>query len=124
MALKKYTIEVTRVDEYEIEIDDSIYTDEFIEQWSESFFDSEEDNRQEDFVKHLATGLTSGGIMKGIEGFGYVKQKYESDEDPDLLPQYSSASKRITEEEYSPGLFVKIRQYDTDYETEVITNNK
>jgi len=124
MAIKKYTVEVTRVDEYEIEIDDSLYTDEFIEQWSLSFYETDEDSRQEDFVKHLASGLTSGGIKSGLEGFGYVKQKYASQADNEILTQYSSGFKKVTEEEYSPGLFVKINQYDDDYQTEIFNNDK
>ncbi|MRX40600.1 hypothetical protein GJU43_15035 [Flavobacterium sp. LC2016-23] len=124
MAIKKYTVEVTRVDEYQIEIDDAIYTDDVIEQWSESFYETEEDTRQEDFVKHLAKAMTSGGIKEGLEGFGYVKQKHDNMEAGNLLTQYTSQSKKVTEEEYSPGLFVNIINHDNDYDTEIFTNEK
>lgn len=123
MAIKKYTVEVVRTDEFEIEIDDSIYTDEFIETWSESFYDTEEGSRQEDFVKHLASGLTRAGIANGLEGFGYVKQKFASKNKGVLLSQYSQ-TKKITEEDYSPGISVKIHQYDDDYQTEIFENEK
>ncbi|MFW0737603.1 hypothetical protein [Flavobacterium sp. T12S277] len=121
MALRKYKVEVTRIDEYEIEIDDAIYTNEVIEQWSESFFETDEDCRQEDFAKHLAKGLTRGGIKDGLEGFGFVKQKFHKMPVGELLTQYSSGLKKVTEEEYSPGLFVNIICHDDDYETEVFT---
>lgn len=124
MAIQKFKIEVTRVDEYVIEVDDSMYTDEFIEQWSESFYETNEDSRQEDFAKHLASALTSEGLTRGIEGFGYIKQKLFRDDVNHLLTQYSSELKTITEEDYSPGLLVDIIQYDEDYEIEVFTNNK
>jgi hypothetical protein len=121
MAIKKYKIEVTRVDEYEIEIDDAIYTDEVIEQWSEGFYETNEDTRQEDFVKHLANGLTSGGIKEAMEGFGFVKQKFHKMPADELLTQYSSGFKKVTDVDYSPGLLVNVISYDDDYETEVIS---
>ena len=119
MAIQKYKVEVVRTDEYEIEIDDAIYTDEVIEQWSESLFDTDEDSRQEDFVKHLASSITSSGTAKGLEGFGFIKQKLNCMEDGYLLSQYSSELKKVTEEEFSPGIMVNIIGYDDDYETEI-----
>ncbi|MEO8532832.1 MAG: hypothetical protein ABI441_03745 [Flavobacterium sp.] len=124
MAIKKYKVEVTRVDEYEIEIDDAIYTDDVIEQWSEIFFNTDEDTRQEDFAKHLASGITSAGIKEVLEGFGYVKQKHHNTSDGDILPQYTSQLKKVTEEEYSPGILVNIISHNDDYTTEIFTNEK
>ena len=118
MAIKKYTVEVTRVDEYEIEIDDSIFTDEVIAEWSESFFPTDEDSRLEDYVKHLAESLTHQGIQEGIEGFGFIKQKYHSMEEGALLFQ-TYQGKKLTEEDYSEGLFVNIISHKDDYETEI-----
>ncbi|MEZ0182629.1 hypothetical protein AB9T89_10315 [Flavobacterium oncorhynchi] len=119
MAIQKYKVEVTRVDEYEIEIDDAIYTDEFIEQWSESFFETDEGSRKEDFAKHLAGAITSGGKAEPLDGFGYVKQKFHSSKEGDLLFQVKSGMQKVTEEDYSPGLFVNIISYDDDYQTEI-----
>lgn len=119
MALQKYKVEVVRTDEYEIEIDDAIYTDEFIEQWSESFYPTDEDSRQENFVEHLASAITRSGTAKGLEGFGSIKQKLHCMEDGYLLTQYSSAYKKVPEEQYSPGIIVNIIGYDDDYETEI-----
>ncbi|MBC7847233.1 MAG: hypothetical protein H7Y10_12150 [Flavobacterium sp.] len=119
MALKKYKVEVTRVDEYEIEIDDALWTNERIAEWSESFFETDYNNRQEDFVKHLAESLTHQGIKEGIEGFGHVKQKYHSMEEGDLLTQYYDGLKKITEDNYTEGLFVNIISHKDDYETEI-----
>ncbi len=124
MAIQKFTVEVTRVDEYEIEIDDAIYTDEVIEQWSESFQETDEDNRKEDFVKHLANAITSGGKAEPMEGFGYVKQKWHASKEDDLLFQVKSGMQKVTEEDYSPGLFVNIISHDDDYQTEILTNSK
>jgi len=123
MAIKKYRVEVVRTDEYEIEIDDAIYTDEFIEQWSESFQDTDEESRTEDFVKHLAGSITCNGKAQGLEGFGYIKQSIHSCDGELELSQYSSGLKRIPEEEFSPGIKVEIINYDEDYEIEIFENN-
>ena len=119
MALKKFRVEVVRTDEYEIEIDDSVYTDEFIEQWSESFQDTEEDSRQQDFVKHLAGSITCTGKKEFLEGFGFIKQRFHSMDTDDFLTQYSKGFTKVTEEEYSPGIKVEIINYDEDYEIEI-----
>jgi hypothetical protein len=118
MAIQKYKVEVVRTDEYEIEIDDAIYTDEFIEQWSEGFYETDSDNREEDFVKHLANAITFDDKAKFLEGFGFIKQRYHSMNLGNLLTQYSSKSK-VKEEDYSPGLVVTINTHADDYSTEI-----
>jgi hypothetical protein len=118
MAILKYKVEVVRTDEYEIEIDDAIYTDEFIEQWSEGFFTTDADSRQEDFVKHLANGISCGDKGKFLEGFGFIKQRHVSMNAGNLFTQYGNKSK-VKEEDYSPGLIVTINTYADDYETEI-----
>jgi hypothetical protein len=118
MAIIKFNVEVTRVDEYEIEIDDSIWTDETIADWSESFFETDIDSRQEDFVKHLAESMTHQDIKESMEGFGFVKQKYKSMEKGDLLNQYGSGLKPIGNAKYTKGLFVNIISHKDEYETE------
>lgn len=115
MAIKKYRVEVVRTDEYEIEIDDAIYTDEVIEQWSEHFYDTDEDSRQEDFAKHLASSITSGGKANWLEGFGFIKQRHHSMVHTDHYTQFSPGPKKVTEEQYSPGVVVSIINYDDDY---------
>ena len=118
MAIKKYKVEVVRTDEYEILIDDSIFTDEYIEHWSETFFDTDEDNRLEDFVKHLANGISYDDKAKALEGFGHIKQRHCSMNPGNLFTQYNSKSK-ITAEEYTPGIMVTINAYADNYETEI-----
>jgi hypothetical protein len=130
MAIKKYTVEVVRTDEYEIEIDDSIWTDEIIETWSDSFFPTDEDNRQESIVKHLADSLTRLGLRHNLEGFGFVKQKQINARmsENEIIAQYKydccSGNTRISEEDYTKGLSVNIITYDYDYETEIFNNGK
>lgn len=119
MAIQKYKVEVTRVDEYEIEIDDSVYTDEFIEEWSESFYSTDEDNRQENFIKHLAEAITRKETAEGLEGFGYVKQRLIKMPEGQFLRQPKYGLNKVSEEEYAPGLMVTINSYDDDYQTEI-----
>ena len=123
MAIKKYTVEVTRVDEYEIEIDDSIWTDKRISSWSEGFFETDEDSRQEDFAKNLAKSMTHQDIQEFLEGFGYVKQKYHSMEEGDLLYQ-SEGFTKISDADYTEGIIVNIISHKDEYETEILTTNK
>lgn len=119
MAIKKYKVEVIRTDEYEIEIDDSIWTDEQIEQWSLMFYETNDDSRQEDFVKHLSEAITTNGLRDGMEGFGFVKQKYKNDEEDDFLIQHNNLGERIREENFTPGILVNIISYNDGYETEI-----
>jgi hypothetical protein len=119
MAIKKYIVEVVRTDEYEIEIDDSIWTDNAIGDWSEYFFETEEDNRQEEFVKHLAESITSQGIGESIEGFGYVKQKPHLSKTDDFPEQCSPDGKIIVQDQYTLGLSVSIISYDKDLKSEI-----
>lgn len=68
--MKKFKCEVIEAYEYEIEIDDDVWTDEAIQEWSKSFYDAEDIH---DFVEHLAKmkpGYESGEF---IEGFGIPK---------------------------------------------------
>lgn len=119
MAIKKYKVEVIRTDEYEIEIDDSIWTDEQIEQWSLMFYKTNDDSRQEDFVKHLAEAITTNGLRYGMEGFGFVKQKYKNDKEDDFLIQHNNLGERIREENFTPGILVNIISYNDGYDTEI-----
>ncbi|NRT11508.1 hypothetical protein [Flavobacterium sp. 14A] len=124
MAIQKFTVEVVRTDEYEITIDDSIYTEDYLEQWSESFFETEEGNRQEDFAKHIALGISLAGKAQSLEGFGFVKQAFKPVDENDIEPQYGYNRKQITEQEYTPGIQVKILEYNDGHEVEIFETQK
>ena len=105
MALKKFTIEVTRTDEYEIEIDTDVWNQERINAYNDSFQDAE---TIDDIVKIVAKCISHQGKNEFIEGFGFIKQKWHKSEPGKLNTQYSSGFTKVTDEEYSEGLLVNI----------------
>ena len=69
--MKKFKITVTRTDEYEIEVDETVWTQETLFKWSNIFQEAES---PEDFAKCLAASITYYGSDHGImEGFGNVQ---------------------------------------------------
>ena len=116
MALKKFTVEVTRTDEYEIEIDTDVWNEELIKQFNDTIYESEND---EDIAKHLAMSISSQGKGEWMEGFGYVKQRFHRMEKGELFDQYKSLRVKVTDDDYSPGLKVEINAYDEDLVAEV-----
>lgn len=116
MPIKKYTVEVTRVDEYEIEIDTDVWNQELIQQFNDSIYESE---NAEDIAKHLAVSISSQGKAEWMEGFGYVKQRFHRMEDGELFDQYKSGRVKVSEDDYYPGLKVEINAYDEDLVAEI-----
>ena len=109
MAIRKFKGTVTRVNEYEIEIDDSIYTPEYLKAWEKSFYDAPEIS---DFVEHLAGTLTQyeNDHRSQMEGFGIVRCFYSNG-----TPAYASA-----DDKYVNGLKVIIVQEDnSDMEIDI-----
>ena len=113
MALKKFTVEVTRTDEYEIEIDTDVWNQERIDQYSESFSEVED---IDDIVMEVARGISHQGKNKFIEGFGFVKQKAHRSEPGDLNTQYFSRGIKVNDDEYDQGLLVNIISHADEYE--------
>lgn len=116
MALKKFTVEVTRTDEYEIEIDTDVWNQERIKQYNDSFSEVED---FDDIVIEVARCISHQGKNQFIEGFGFVKQKWHRSEPGDLNTQYSSGFSKVKEEEYDQGLLVNIISHADEYEVEL-----
>lgn len=72
--MKKFKITVTRTVEYEVEVDETIYTDEAREGWEDTFFELPGDDSAEAFARGLAEQSVSLGVNEFIEGFGRVMQ--------------------------------------------------
>ena len=70
MAIKKFKVEVTRTDEYIVEIDEDIYNKKWREEFQQYFWplDSTEAIAKDLAVKQMISGQ---GFW---EGYGYVKQ--------------------------------------------------
>ena len=103
--MEKFKVTITRLFEYEIEVDPTVWTPKEIREWSKVFFPA---TTCEDIAKHLGNALPDD---KEPEGFGYVK----------LFKQDGSQCKKFDrgiilaeeDERYTKGLKVKI--LDEDY---------
>jgi hypothetical protein len=68
--MKKFKCTVTKNYDYEIEIDENVWTDENIKRWASVF---EEAETLEDLVAIIAERKTKYNTGEFIEGFGFVK---------------------------------------------------
>ncbi|MDR6195939.1 hypothetical protein [Siphonobacter sp. SORGH_AS_0500] len=112
--MKRYKVEVTRVDEYVIEIDETIINQEWISEFEKFFWDV---NDLKDLASHLAIVQATEGKNSGmIEGFGHITRDGEL---PFSCEDYDSNGVLLPEEERrkaEPGFNIKIR-----YEEEIDT---
>lgn len=75
--MKKYKVTVTRVTEYEVEVDENIYTEEARKDWERIFWDLEGDEPTEAFARGLAEQSIRLGVNDFIEGFSRVMEDSE-----------------------------------------------
>jgi hypothetical protein len=111
--MKKYEIEATRVDEYRIEVDETIWTEEEIKKWASCFWSAE---TPEDIARHLASSIMHLGSDHGFyEGFGYVKIYIQGR----LKTQYKSGFEKLEDDEYTKGISINVITEAEDYDYEV-----
>ena len=114
--MKKFKVTVTRVDEYIIEIDESIYNEEWKKSFEEHFFDVD---RLERVAVHLAQFQARLSDHSFIEGFGHVNRDGRlpfSSEDYDSNSNWLPLDKR---RKAAPGLNIIIEDEDNNIECEV-----
>ncbi len=108
--MEKFRIEVVREDEYEVEIDETIWTPENLKEWSSVFWDVE---NTEEFAESVARAIIRQGIDQGFyEGFGNLSIYYKSGHRKTV---YGPGYKAIPEAEYAEGIKVFLKYYDDDY---------
>ena len=114
--MKKYNVQAIRTDEYEIEIDENIWTAEALEKWSNVFCDCDD---LEELAKHLSGMLLSLGYERFLEGFGYV---YTENEDGMQLSQFcrDDNGEIVKVTDFAKGIKVKVISMDDDYDYEII----
>jgi hypothetical protein len=106
--MKKYNVTAIRTDNYDIEVDESIITAEYLEKWSSVFHKVE---TVEEYIEALAFLILRFGSGEFYEGFGKIRT-------------YSSAGNELNflkqgKEEYSPGITIHLINEDEDHEFEV-----
>ena len=78
--MKKYKVTVTRTTEYEVEVDENIYTEENRESWEHTFWNLDGDEPTESFARGLAEQSIRLGVNEFIEGFARVMENKEQAE--------------------------------------------
>lgn len=110
--MKNYNVEITRIDEYEITIDENVWDEAYLKDWSETFHNAD----LEGIASHLAFSAMRFGTGVFFEGFGHVKTYYKNGNE---MAQFGDFEK------YCKGISVRIISEDEDIDsviTEKITN--
>ena len=103
--MQKFRVELTRTDEFEIEIDEEIFNEKELKNWSDVFHTV--DNLQE-FVVYLVELMARFGLENFHEGFGKLHRVNSAGKSLDYLD----------EGEYIKGILVKIISEDSQCETD------
>lgn len=115
--MKKFKCTVTRTDEYEIEIDETIYNKEWMEKFSSYMYDF---NSLSQHVEHLAqyqARLGSGASF--IEGYGYVNRNGKLPYSPEDFDENGEWLPEEQRRQTAPGLNINIISEDEDCEVDV-----
>ena len=72
--MKKFKITVTRTVDYEVEVDETVYTDEARKGWEGTFWALDPEDNAEAFACALAEQSIRLGVNEFIEGFSRVMQ--------------------------------------------------
>lgn len=117
--MAKFKVTVTRVDEYEIEVDEKVWDEKALNDWSSVFYDVDS---VEDVAKNFAVAWMRNENNYFIEGYGYVRQldkkgetvgvPYRDDKGEFAYP--------LPDDKYAKGISIKPITQDDDYETDVI----
>lgn len=115
--MAKFNVTVVRTDEYEIDIDESVWTKEEIKDWGNIFWGGSS-------LRDVASSLGEAWMKQGAgyfkEGFGYVRE-LDSNGLPKSIPYKDENGNygELPEEKYSKGLTIKPISEDEDYEVSV-----
>ena len=109
--MKTYDVTITKELKFTIEIEESVWTDEAIKDWSKHFIDADD---SWDIVKWLSELIARNGFFDFHEGFGYL---YVVNEDEvNLSYIYDNIDK------YCEG--IKVIVDDTDGEYDVVMDEE
>ena len=108
--MKNFEIEAVRADRYKITIDEEIWTEETLKEWSSIFHDVD----LEGLAEALAFQILRFGSRQFYEGYGRVKFLASNGS---LWPQYSKDySAPLAEDEYCKGVTVQLLCEDEEHE--------
>ncbi len=104
--MKKFNVVVTRTDEYEKEVDENVWNEKELADWSKTFHHVSD---QWDVAQDLAERVIRQGHSEFIEGYGHIAAFRKKDG-----YEYHSYTKSKC-----PGIKLTVISEDEDYQTEV-----
>lgn len=111
--MSKFRITVERTDEFEIEVDENIYTAAELSEWSKVFTKC---NSLEEFAEILATQMSRlGSDQWFFEGFGYVQVLRNDGSERKIF----NGSGEVSAQKITPGIKVRVISEDEDLETTI-----
>ena len=97
--MKKFKVEVTITREYEVEVDENQYTDEYRKDWESVMWQLDDEDTQEAFAKCLAEQSARLGVHEFLEGFGKCEK---SKEDADYYDSFE-----YHKEKCNKGMYIR-----------------
>lgn len=115
--MKKFKIEVIRTDEFEVEIDETVWDKEALKDWSSVFWTVES---AEELAHSVAEAVSRNGSQSNfIEGFGNIKTLYRDGAEKTKYRKDENGE-WVKDNDYANGITIRIISEDDDYETETI----
>ena len=111
----KTLLEVTRIDEYEIEIDEQVWDKQALKDWGDVFWKM---NDLEDLAKAVAIAVMRYGLGKYMEGFGRVKQVRKNGLEITQYEKDDNGEYQVIKD-FTKGLLVIVHNEDEDYSASV-----
>lgn len=114
--ISKFKAEITRVDTFEIIIDQKIWCTTAIKEWSNIFIDVK---NVKELAAHLSQLIARQGTTEFYEGFGRIKTTMK---DGYPLTQFKKEENNwipLTDEDYCNGIVVRIISEDDDCQVEI-----
>lgn len=115
--MAKFKVTVVRTDEYEIDIDESVWTKEEIKEWGKIFWGGTS-------LRDVASALGEAWMKQGAgffkEGFGYVRE-LDSKGSPKKIPVKNEKGEFdfLPDEKFAKGLTLRPINEDESYEVDV-----
>lgn len=117
-GIMKFKIKVTRTDEYVIEIDETIWDEKALKEWSKTFHPIESVKK---FAENYAVNFLRYGANRFLEGYGYVRQLYSNGEFKGMSVNSDGKYRLLPPAEFTKGITIMPLSEDEEFETETKT---
>ena len=115
--LRTIKVRTTRVDEIEVTIDDSVINEAWMKDFARVFHPLD---GPDDVAHDMGFNVMRFGPEDHYEGYGNVKKLHKDGKQMHLhTTDTTDGYRRMKEDEYAPGITVKVIEHDDDYDIEV-----